>query len=376
MKTLHIPLLVLLAGLFTTGCRSNQVNHELLTRELRLLENQIYGLEDELNESLTKLDSCRRENATLRSRLHNRVEDDRDALEDGGNLPPDVELPAAPPYEGTPDIRPPDSSPPPEDKSPEDQSFSEINRLSRKVTASRLTRVERPDRRSEDADWLVEEIRLNPLLTGGHNVDRHVGDEGLLIVIEPRNASGEVIDVPGDVSIAVFDRRRTGGDQRIARWDFTWQEVADLFRTGPIGRGVHLDLRWASELPRHEDLEVVARYTRYDGEKLFAEKNIKIDVPQEVADHWKSAANSMDDQMAYHGRRDEPYEDFEPGPDLAPPHTVAQESYEQLAEDKHAPAPPPPTRVAQNTAEPRKVETKETQQESGPRGRPKWTPYR
>ena len=74
MRTTQIVIPVLFVSLFATGCRSNRGNRELLTRELRLLEDEIYGLEDELDESLTRLDSARRENATMRRRLHNRVE--------------------------------------------------------------------------------------------------------------------------------------------------------------------------------------------------------------------------------------------------------------------------------------------------------------
>ena len=84
MKTSQILIPVLLVSLFAAGCRSHRGNHELLTRELRLLEDEIYHLEDDLDESLARLDSSRRENATMRRRLHNRVDDDRDPRSDGG----------------------------------------------------------------------------------------------------------------------------------------------------------------------------------------------------------------------------------------------------------------------------------------------------
>jgi len=57
--------ILVLACVSLTGCRSGG-RKELLTRDLRLQEDRIYELEDMLDQMECQLESCRRENETLK----------------------------------------------------------------------------------------------------------------------------------------------------------------------------------------------------------------------------------------------------------------------------------------------------------------------
>ena len=65
-RTIHG--LVASAMLFLTGCRSD-LSQQLLERELRMQEDQIYQLQDELQDKCVRLDMLNGENASLRKQL-------------------------------------------------------------------------------------------------------------------------------------------------------------------------------------------------------------------------------------------------------------------------------------------------------------------
>jgi len=62
-----LTLALVAAGL--TGCKSD-LNQQLLERELRYQEDQIYQLQDELQEKCARLERVAGENAGLRRRIH------------------------------------------------------------------------------------------------------------------------------------------------------------------------------------------------------------------------------------------------------------------------------------------------------------------
>ena len=51
----------------------------------------------------------------------------------------------------------------------------------------------------------VAQITLHPALTGGIGAGSQLGDEGLLVVVEPRDFGGNIVAAPGDISVAVLD---------------------------------------------------------------------------------------------------------------------------------------------------------------------------
>jgi hypothetical protein len=116
-------------------------------------------------------------------------------------------------------------------------------------------------------------------LTGGHNVDGHAGDEGVMVVVEPLNAAGDLIEVPGEISIVVLDPAIEGEAARVARWDFNSKEAAGYLKRTPMGDGLHFDLRWPHSPPVHRVLNLHVRYTTADGRRLQAEKQIEVDPP-------------------------------------------------------------------------------------------------
>lgn len=132
----------------------------------------------------------------------------------------------------------------------------------------------------------VTQLVLNRHLTGGYNADGRPGDEGIIVVIEPRDAQGRWIEAPGKVSVVVLDPALEGEAARVARWDFTAAETAAMFLKSALGRGMELEMLWPGDPPVHEELQLFVRYTTSDGRKLERDHQIRVDPPHERSADW------------------------------------------------------------------------------------------
>jgi hypothetical protein len=119
----------------------------------------------------------------------------------------------------------------------------------------------------------VAQITLHPSLTGGIG-GGNAGDEGLLVVVEPRDFAGNIVPVAGETSVALIDPSLTGEEARLARWDFSAAQAERAIHAGSEP-GIHLRLPWRSA-PPHDRLKVFVRYTTRDGRKLQAERIIAV----------------------------------------------------------------------------------------------------
>ena len=285
MNTLLRLTLVAWAAL-VCGCRAN-VSHELLERELLAQENQIYHLEDVADEYEARLNSCHRENEALLAEL-GRSRTGKPATK----APPPVIEEMSPPIvepgaegsslspDGLPLISPPDPNVP---------EGEHMAKAAPREPKSRLLgggKGRPASTKKGPLDEVVTQITLNRKLTGGHNVDGHPGDEGVMVVVEPLNAAGDLVEVPGKIAIVVLDPAIDGEAARVARWDFESQEAANHIKRTPLGDGLHFDLRWPHSPPVHRVLNLYVRFTTADGRRLQVEKQIEVDPPhgEEPAD--------------------------------------------------------------------------------------------
>lgn len=120
----------------------------------------------------------------------------------------------------------------------------------------------------------VAQITLHPALTGGIGASDQPGDKGLLVVVEPRDFGGNIVNTPGNISVALLDPALSGEQARLARWDFSAAETQGMIRTGSQP-GIHLRLPWTST-PAHDRLKVFVRYTTRDGRRLQADRLIGV----------------------------------------------------------------------------------------------------
>jgi len=254
--------LVWCAGLFVLGCRADN-STVLLERDLRLQEDRIYQLQACLEDSQAARESTIRENEALKHEL-----DEASASGFSGAGPetdlraPRIDLPEAdePSYRDRPDLAPPTidlpapSDPPAVEMAPGDEQ---------------AIIVESPP----------TQLVINSRLTGGLDRDGRGGDEGILVVFEPRDAAGHLVRWPGKVSVVLMDPALEGEAARIARWNFAADEVPAHILSTVFGRGLQFELLWPGEPPRHDELVLFVRFTTDEGRKLTSDTKITIRPP-------------------------------------------------------------------------------------------------
>ena len=305
---LTVSLVTMLMALSTLGCR-NQTAQELLERDLRRQEDEIYALQDQLDQyrAMCRADeyetySTQPGSSTVMPALQSptysspsnsspsfgepsRTSPSRTTpppRRNGDDLrPPDIQLPGmqAPPFDAPPEINPPG----PNVREGELPSRRIMGAPS--VTPPVVEMLEGaptgPNLGQNDANTALPElaaITLNPRVTGGYAIDDQPGDDGVTVLIEPRTADGQLADAPGPVSIVLMDPSVAGEAGRVARWNFTADQVAERWRSSPDGKGWRFDLRWPGNRPTHNALELHVRCTSASGAKLDTQAPIDVQV--------------------------------------------------------------------------------------------------
>ena len=283
--------------LLATGCQQNPYvsSHlEILGAERRALEDRVLDLEFELERAEKRLKdrgdndsgsstsrSSRPANRSLRnSGAGNSGEDDG-----SGFTSPSIVIPG---QEDSPLLEPPrvnegrpvESLPTPPGDS-----------------AMRSPRYQKPTRPISAAsrgpgDPRITHIALNPTLTGGTDFDRKSGDDGLMVVLEPRNVDNEFVPLAGPITVVLLDyaKRDMGSDALVARWHIDAPNVHKAIVNDDDAQGIQLRLPWPDAAPEHSKLRLDVRYTTADGRHLDARADVYITMPGQFSARWTPRA--------------------------------------------------------------------------------------
>jgi hypothetical protein len=268
------------------GCKTGpyvNAHIETLNAEYRQLEDYVYSLEDENARIQHELDALKAGGRTpapgsprtspLRRPARDNVPDVSPDLE-----PPSIEVPGAP-SETPPTLRNrPETDTPPES--------GELVPPSIDIPAADEPAAPEPIPPAKPSDTRVSHLFLNPVLTGGADLDGKGGDDGLAVVIEPRNAADEYVPAAGPVSIVVLDPSKAGEAARVARWDFDLAATQQKLDARPAARGIALQTPWPSGSPASDKLHLFVRYETVDGRRLQTDREIFIAQPGEVSQRW------------------------------------------------------------------------------------------
>ena len=328
-----------LAALVASGCRTPH-GLEDLERELRYQEDMIYELQDYVATYKSHLNECRTENERLRRESGKNGGGRRS----GGSLVPKAE-----------DIAPPENGlvPPvielPELDGAEDEEFDDasgppIDAAQNAIAAHRAhAGAEFPK------DDRIASLTLDGTSTWASN------SRGVEILVEPRNAAGQIVPAAGDISVALLDPAAATADAaRVARWQFTAEQTRLLTRDARPGEGLRLELVWPDGPPRHEDLRLFVRIATPDGRRFIAEQDLRVGArPLQVASPQptqNAAQESPSNWSASTQQR--PPVSSEANP---PQHTPTEAQDEVPSSARQAAEQRPPARAAR---------------------RPQWSPYR
>lgn len=273
------------ACLAMAGCRTDP-SIAILTRENRVLEDEVYRLRGIIEDYQTAMQSC-------------------DSRTVDSPEPPQPSPPAGPaPATEAPAWMSPVVEEPRQEVAPGEALEQLRTPADRRQQGPLLPNGNPPaDAPQSSATGYATPIRpadggqvarlvLNRQLTGGYDADGVSGDEGVQVVIEPLDDQGRRIAAGADVSVVVLDPALEGEAARVARWDFTAAETAGLFRHTGLGRGIQLNAVWPAAPPVHNQLHLFVRYTTGDGRRLLADGPIRVNLPGRQASGWVPAKHA------------------------------------------------------------------------------------
>ena len=111
--------------------------------------------------------------------------------------------------------------------------------------------------------------------TGGLDDDGHPGDEALQVLVEPRDADGHAVKVPGRLVIQAVEITAEGLKKPLSAWEVSGDGLRRSWKNGLLSTGYYLVLPW-KVWPSNEKVRVVAQFTLSDGRAFEAEKDITV----------------------------------------------------------------------------------------------------
>lgn len=302
VRLLLLPAVVLL---LLTGCRKDpymQVYIDNMNAEKRMLEDTLYDLQYDYEQKVAEVDQLRDELEAMQAGGSSVLAPGSDRSGSGGGestprdrFPEDynLDLPDLDIDQGTPsgpdeqDRTPPDDAGPPPLDLGEDETFSAL-----------------PVPLNQD----ITRLYLNAAHTGGLDQDEQPGDDGIVVVFQPRNDDDEFVPSAGRVSVVLLDPETR---QRVARWEISKEETEMALQKARAARGIELSMPWNDTPPAKSRLHLFVRYWLADGQAIQADREITITPSGQLAARWTPRTEQRSDppqrlQMAEDGGRTAP----------------------------------------------------------------------
>jgi len=236
------------------GCQSDNSQRDLIARDRRMQEDQVYAMQDYVRQYQNLVCQMRSENASLRRQLAQCTNDNSDLREPqpaplprGGRpapTTPQFQAPQTPsgnqPQPEVPDVPPLGASS--QDNFDEQAQLSAADDNSQAESDPQVLTAasEEPVRDTQhivvqarrEGDSMVEtesrraqarptvETACNVLLTGEVLESEPGGGPRLVIDVEPFDTTGRVESFDGNVSVVLIDQSPTGEQKPLGRWDF------------------------------------------------------------------------------------------------------------------------------------------------------------
>lgn len=153
-------------------------------------------------------------------------------------------------------------------------------------TRSRGEVIGKPDWITQPKDTRVVEIAFHASLCRGTNRESDPNEDGLRLVLQPKNQDGDFLPAVAGMTIVVVDPARPEAESKIGRWTWTAEELQQSLEPIGVSQGFHVAVAWQSKRPIAKSVQVHVRYEMADGRRLVNEKNIELHAPSLGSDAW------------------------------------------------------------------------------------------
>lgn len=146
--------------------------------------------------------------------------------------------------------------------------------------------IGKPDWIAQPMDTRVVEIAFHPSLCRGSNRESDPNEDGLRLVMQPKNQHGDFLPEVAGMTLVVVDSGRPDGESKIGRWTWTAGELQESLEPIGFSQGFHVAVAWQSKRPIAKSVQVHVRYEMADGRRLVNEKTIELYTPSLGSDAW------------------------------------------------------------------------------------------
>jgi hypothetical protein len=133
-----------------------------------------------------------------------------------------------------------------------------------------------PPQEKKPTDLRARQMEFHPSLCRGNNTDGKPGDDGMYLVLVPRNTQQEFVPAIGNLTIVMEETISDDVPRRIGRWEFTANELQEMLEPIGNGQGYHLPLAWQDQIPESNAVDVYIRFTDTDGTTMVNHKQIHL----------------------------------------------------------------------------------------------------
>ncbi len=127
--------------------------------------------------------------------------------------------------------------------------------------------------------FFPERIQIDRL-SGGFDTDGKPGDEGVTVYIQPIDRRGDVIKVPGDVTIQLYDLAAPAGRNLIGEYKLSVDQVAELWHGKLMTQHFRIKCPWPGKPPENPEVTIRVTFVDYLTKRvLTAQSTCKVTLP-------------------------------------------------------------------------------------------------
>lgn len=141
------------------------------------------------------------------------------------------------------------------------------------------------------ADKRIVELAFHPSMSRSINFNDDDIDDGLFLVLQPKNEQGQVVPVTAVLTVEVIDPARDQSQSRIGVWKYSAAEVEEKLQPMGSQQGIHLTLPWNGPNPRADRVLVLVTYTFDNGRQVIGQKEIYVNSASTMKTVWTPRAS-------------------------------------------------------------------------------------
>ena len=143
--------------------------------------------------------------------------------------------------------------------------------------------------------YRVAGVKLNPLLSGGLDNDGQAGDDLLVAMLVPYDEDGELLKLPGEVRLQVFDGPLAEEKRSLGTWEFTADECREHWHSGFAGSGFLFQMPWR-QAPTEKELFLQFQLVTPDGRRYHNHQVVQIELPADQSTAGGASADAAEQQ--------------------------------------------------------------------------------